>query len=484
MRVTVPASPLLPDMSRLLLGASHKSSGKTTITLGICAALAQAGVRVQPFKKGPDYIDPVWLGRASGRTCYNLDFNTMGRDEIRDLFTRRSADSDIALIEGNMGLFDSIDVEGSVSNAELAKLLDAPVVLVLDVKGATRSVVPVILGFQQFDPQLNIAGVILNKVAGNCHEERLHQAISHYCDIPVLGSIRRDKRLAIDERHLGLIPGNEASEVDAKLAQIRDLIAAQVDLEALRAIADAAPALPSPKPSPAPVARESVRIAIARDSAFGFCYPDDLEALQAAGAELVPFDTLHDHDLPDEIDGLFICGGFPETHLAKLEANRPLREAIHAAIEHGLPTYAECGGLMYLCRSIQWKESKAEMVGVIPGDVMMHRMPVGRGYAQIAETEHAPWPGSEAGKSYPVHEFHYSAIENLPDDLTYAYKMERGHGIRDGHDGIVYRNLLANYVHLRDVEGNHWATRFVDFVRLKCSEYHNEQAEAFLPPFM
>ncbi len=471
-------------MSRLLLGASHKSSGKTTITLGICAALAHSGVRVQPFKKGPDYIDPMWLARASGQTCYNLDFNTMSHAEIRDFFARRSAGSDIALIEGNMGLFDSLDVEGSVSNAEMAKLLDTPVVLVLDVKGATRSVVPVIMGFQQFDPELNIAGVILNKVAGNCHEDRLHQAIEHYCDIPILGSIRRNRELSIDERHLGLIPGNEAGEVEAKLAQIREIIAAQVDLETLRSIADSAPALPAPLPLSFPPAAETVRIAIARDSAFGFYYPDDLEALQAAGAELVAFDTLHDPELPDGIDGLFIGGGFPETHLAALEANHALRSSIKAAIDNGLPTYAECGGLMYLCRSIHWKEQRGEMVGIIPGDVVMHRMPVGRGYAQIAETDNAPWPGSESGRSYAVHEFHYSAIENLPDGLIYAYRMERGQGIRDGHDGIVYRNLLANYVHLRDVAGNHWATRFVDFVRLRRDEYHNEQAEAFLPPFM
>lgn len=471
-------------MSRLLLGASHKSSGKTTITLGICAALAQSGVRVQPFKKGPDYIDPVWLGRAAGRTCYNLDFNTMGRDEIRDFFSRHSADSDISVIEGNMGLFDSLDVEGSVSNAEMAKLLDAPVVLVLDVKGATRSVVPVIMGFQQFDPDLNIAGVILNKVAGNCHEDRLHQAIEHYCDIPILGSIRRDKRLNIDERHLGLIPGNEASAVDEKLAQIRELIAAQVDLEALRTIANTAQTLPVPQTVSATPAGNPVRIAIARDSAFGFYYPDDLEALQAAGAELVPFDTINDTALPDPIDGLLIGGGFPETHLAELETNQALREAIKEAIDNGLPSYAECGGLMYLCRSIQWKEQRAEMVGIIPGDVVLHRMPVGRGYAEIAETEQAPWSGSAAGKTYPVHEFHYSAIENLPDGLTYAYKMERGQGIHDGHDGIVYRNLLANYVHLRDVDGNHWARRFVDFVRLHRNEYQPEPAAAALPPFM
>jgi len=478
-------------MPRLLLSAAHKSSGKTTITLGICAALTHEGLRVQPFKKGPDYIDPMWLGRAAGRPCYNLDFNTMKHEQLRDFFARRSADSDIALIEGNMGLFDSLDVAGSQSNAQMAKLLDSPVVLVLDVKGATRSIVPVLLGFQQFDPQMNLAGVILNKVAGGRHEQRLREAIAHYSDIPVLGAIHRDKRLAIDERHLGLIPSNEAHEVDAKMAEIRELVAAQVDLATLRRIAASAPPRPAPAPVDPPAASPSpVRIAIARDHAFGFYYPDDLEALQSAGAQLVAFDTLEDPALPEAIDGLFIGGGFPETQMEALEANQPLREGIRRAIEAGLPTYAECGGLMYLSRSLRWGERSARMVGIIPGDCVMHGRPVGRGYARIVETGDAPWPGSRIGATYPVHEFHYSSLENLPAGLQYAYKMGRGYGIEDGRDGFVYKNLLASYVHLRDVPDNHWARRFIEFVRTlrdrrETGAVHKHTGESsFLPPFM
>jgi cobyrinic acid a,c-diamide synthase len=480
-------------MPQLLLSAAHKSSGKTTITLGICAALARAGLAVQPFKKGPDYIDPMWLGRAAGRPCYNLDFNTMTPQELQGFFAQRSADSDLALIEGNMGLFDSLDIDGRESNAEMAKLLQAPVVLILDVKGATRSIVPIIQGFQQFDPQLNIAGLILNKVAGKRHESRLREVIAHYCDIPVLGAIHRDERLAIDERHLGLIPSNEAAEVNATLEQIRDIVAAQVDLEALQALAANAPRVAAASPATAASdARERpLRIAIAQDAAFGFYYPDDLEALAQNGVELVPFSPIADGALPAAIDGLFIGGGFPETQMAALEANSTMRQSIFEAIDAGLPGYAECGGLMYLSRSVRWGGQCHEMVGIIPGDTVMHDKPVGRGYARICETGAGPWPHSEAGQCYRVHEFHYSSLENLPHGLQYAYKMERGYGIDRRHDGFLYKNLLANYVHLRDVAGNHWVRRFVAFVHnVKRGQGDRPETQSltgsspYLPPFM
>ncbi|MEN8169712.1 MAG: cobyrinate a,c-diamide synthase [Pseudomonadota bacterium] len=452
-------------MAQLLFSAAHKSSGKTTITLGICAALARSGTVVQPFKKGPDYIDPMWLGRAAARPCYNLDFHTMSHEELRTLFTSRSTDADISLIEGNMGLFDSLDIEGSMSNAALANLLDTPVVLVLDVKGATRSIVPLILGFQQFDPEMKLGGIILNKVAGSRHEQRLREVIAHYCDIPILGAVHRDERLSIDERHLGLIPSNEASAVDAKLNQVADIIEKQVDLKALRELATSSSLPQVDISAKEPATTPDLRIAYARDAAFGFYYPDDLEALQQAGAELIPFDTLHDKSLPEEIDGLFIGGGFPETHMAALEANRSLHKAIRAAIEADLPCYAECGGLMYLSRTVSWGENYHDMVGIIPGDCIMHEKPVGRGYARIRETGAMPWPGSELTVEQHAHEFHYSSLENLPSDLIFAYTMSRGVGINQQHDGFVYRNLLANYVHLRSVSGNRWTERFIQFVR-------------------
>ena len=468
-------------MAQLLFSAPHKSSGKTTITLGICAALARSGVTVQPFKKGPDYIDPMWLGRAAGRPCFNLDFHTMSHDEIREFFSRRSHGAEISLIEGNMGLFDSLDIEGSMSNATLARLLDTPVILVLDVKGATRSIVPVIQGFQRFDPELNIAGLILNKVADNRHEQRLREVIAHYCDIPVLGAVHRDEQLAIDERHLGLIPSNEQASANTMLNTIADIVSRQVDLDALRALANSA-ALPDVTPVAGYSRERDVRIAYASDTAFGFYYPDDLESLQLAGAELIPFDTLHDSALPEGIDALFIGGGFPETQMAALEANRPMRESIQRAIEDNLPTYAECGGLMYLSRSISWHGKRHEMVGIIPGECVMHEKPVGRGYARVSESTAMPWPGSNEGVERLVHEFHYSSLENLPENLSYAYKVERGHGIDGQHDGFIYRNLLANYVHLRSTGDNRWAERFVQFVRICAAERNDDPSP--LPPFI
>jgi len=473
-------------MARLLISAAHKSSGKTTITLGLCAALRQRGLAVQPFKKGPDYIDPMWLSRAAGHPCHNLDFQTQGEAELRATFARYAAD--LRIIEGNMGLFDSIDVEGRHSNAALAALLQTPVILVVNVLGMTRSVVPIILGYQNFDPSIRIAGVILNSVAGKRHEERLREVFARYIDIPLLGCIHRDPQLAISERHLGLVPSNEAVEVDAKLEYIAAAIARQVNLDRLMDIARSAPPLPaqdSTSPSPhsesghggqplgkttfPPTPRpegggRKVRIAIARDAAFGFYYPGDLERLEEAGAELVPFDTLRDRQLP-AADGLFIGGGFPETHMEALEANSSLRQAIREAIEDGMPAYAECGGLMYLARSIRWGERRAAMVGLIPGDIVMYEKPQGRGYVRLRDTGQNPWPADGGPTEFDAHEFHYSMLENLSSGLTYAYDMVRGTGIDGRHDGIVYRNLVANYVHLRDVDGYHWTRRFVAFVR-------------------
>jgi len=451
-------------MHRLLLAAPHKSSGKTTVTLGLCAALAQRGVRVQPFKKGPDYIDPMWLGAAAGRPCQSLDPYVQGEAEIVREFNRHTAGCDLALIEGNMGLFDSLDVEGRHSNASLAALLDTPVVLVVDVRGATRSIVPLLLGFRQFDPRIRIAGVILNKVAGKRHEQRLREAIAYYIDMPVIGAIHRDEAMVIDERHLGLIPSNEEQAAAALLSTIRDKVAVQVDLDALLSIARGASPSPQSDVAKIPAAKPAdVRIGIARDAAFGFYYPEDVERLRRAGAELVPFNTLNDTSLP-EVDGLLIGGGFPETQMEALERNRAMREAIRAAIEDGMPCYAECGGMMYLSRSIRWNERCHDMIGLIPGDTVMHSRPIGRGYVQLHAKGSAPWHASGT-TTFNAHEFHYSTLENLPPQTHFAYEVVRGAGIDGRHDGFVYKNLLANYAHLRDVDGTPWCERFVSFVR-------------------
>jgi cobyrinic acid a,c-diamide synthase len=460
---------------RLFFSAAHKSSGKTTVSIGLAAAFAARGLAVQTFKKGPDYIDPMWLARASGRPCFNLDFNTQTHAEIAESVASRAANADLALIEGNKGLHDGVDLEGSDSSAALAKVAAAPVILVIDTLGMTRGVAPLVLGYQVFDPEIKIAGVILNKVGAARQESKVRQAVERYTGISVLGALPRDGAFVIEERHLGLMTPMETPASRAAIERLRQAIEGGVNLDALLEIAAKAPPLSaSPAISAAP-ARQDVRIAIARDSAFGFYYPGDLEAFERAGAKLCFFDALSDSRLPDA-DGIFIGGGFPETQSPQLEANASLRADIAQKIRHGLPAYAECGGMMYLTRSIRWGDTSHEMAGVIPADAVMHTRPQGRGLAVLEETPDAPWPGASGGPvPIPAHEFHYASLENLDPSLRFAYKVTRGTGIIAGRDGIVLGNLVASFCHLRATAANPWVDRFLGFVRA-CRARANQAA--------
>ena len=471
-------------MDRLLVSAAHKSSGKTTITVGLCAALSAQSLVVQPFKKGPDYIDPMWLGQASGRDCINLDPYLMSKEQMTSCFSHYAQDADIAVVEGNKGLYDGLALDGSNSNAALAQLLDLPVVLVIDARGMTRGIAPLILGYQAFDRNVRIAGVILNQLGGARHESKLRAVIEHYTDIPVLGAIAHNPQLALVERHLGLMPNHELDDAVVRVRAMGELVAQQVDLSRIREMAASVPKTDvSSSQSPSrnlqrvfpladqraiPTAQPTIRIGVARDKAFGFYYPDDLQALENAGAVIVPIDTLQDTTLP-EVDGLFIGGGFPEMFMPQLQANSAMRSSVHAAIEADLPVYAECGGLMYLSRTLRWNDQVYDMVGAIPADVVMHARPVGRGYVELQATGEAPW-SALADSSQPSlrgHEFHYSSLENLAPDLKFAYRVQRGHGVNGLHDGILYRNVVASYAHLRNGAGSAWAEAFAAFVRSK-----------------
>ena len=456
-------------MAQLLISAAHKSSGKTTLTIGLCAALARLGLRVQPFKKGPDFIDPMWLSQASGHACFNLDPYLMEASQIRQLFDEHRTRADVSVVEGNKGLYDGLALDGSNSNAALAHLLKLPVVLVLDTRGMTRGIAPLLLGYQAFDSAINIAGVILNRVGGSRHESKLRAVIERYTDIPVLGSLGEDPTLAMTERHLGLIPSHEHAQSQQLIDRLGQRVGAQVNLEQLLQVCAAG--APSGQRSPPPsdsgqavVGPQGVRIGIARDKAFCFYYEDDLLALKRAGAELVYFDTLNDAHLPQALDALFIGGGFPEMFTQELQANAPLRMAISRLIGHGLPTYAECGGLMYLSRSISWKGQRCEMVGAIEADVQLHDKPVGRGYVNLEATEHMPWAGL---REYAIkaHEFHYSSLSGLAPDTRFAWRVSRGHGVDGTHDGIVQGRMLASYAHLRDIAGTQWTEHFVRYVQ-------------------
>jgi cobyrinic acid a,c-diamide synthase len=461
--------PLIPTillMSHLMLAAAHKSSGKTTISIGLCAALTQRGFTVQPFKKGPDYIDPLWLSQAAQRDCHNLDFHMMSHAEIKNCVARYTHDADIGIIESNMGLFDSIDVEGKTSNAALAQLLGAPVILVLNPHGMTRTIVPIILGFQAFEPKVQIKGVILNQVASPRHEGKLLKAIEYYTDIAILGSILRNDEVHIEERHLGLIPNNEANQTTDKINQIATIISQQVDLDTIRDIAQLATKF-TYQPVKINKTVKNIKIGVMYDSAFGFYYASDLQALQDAGAELLFINALQDTSLP-KIDGLFIGGGFPETHAEQLANNIGLKQSIKQAIEQGLPVYAECGGLMYLARQLTWQDKTWEMVGALPLDTVMNVKPKGSGYTILQETGHGLWAlRDEQGElgEIAAHEFHYSQAVNVASSINYAYQVKRGYGINGQYDGIVYKNTLACYAHLKDVEKNHWTQRFIQFVQ-------------------
>lgn len=453
-------------MSRLLISAAHKSSGKTTITVGLCAALDAKGLSVQPFKKGPDYIDPMWLKQASRRDCFNLDPYLTSDAQIKATFTHYAGTADISIVEGNKGLYDGLALDGSNSNAALAQLLDLPVVLVLDARGMTRGIAPLILGYQAFDPRIRIAGVILNQLGGARHESKLRAVIEHYTDVTVLGAVAHDPQLAVMERHLGLMPSHEAHDPVQIVQTIGQRIAAQVDLSQLLNVAASAPAWSSQTSLKQPLQQATgrLRIGVPQDKAFGFYYPDDLQALGAAGADIVAINTLTDNGLPD-IDGLFIGGGFPEVFMAELAANTRMRDSIRAAIENGLPVYAECGGLMYLARSLRWNDQTCPMVGSIAADVEMRQRPVGRGYVSLETTHAAPWSSASEGSAVLGHEFHYSDLVNVDPNTKFAYQVTRGHGVDGEHDGIIYRNLLASYAHLRTGAGSDWVPAFVNFVR-------------------
>jgi len=495
--------------ARWLLSAAHKSSGKTTLAIGLAAALRGAGQAVQTFKKGPDYIDPMWLAEASGRPCFNLDPHLMGWGEIDALVQREARGADVTLVEGNKGLYDGLALDGSNSNAALAHHLGLPVVLVVDARGMTRGVAPLILGYQAFDRELRIAGVILNRLGGSRHEAKLRAVIEHYTDVPVLGAVQQDPALEIVERHLGLVPSQEAGAASRTVARLAEAVRRQVDLDRLLAVtatatenatetgaratddapdtrlrwpAPAAALTLTPTPTPTAMPADRVRIGVPMDRAFGFYYADDLRALREAGAEIVAIDTLHDPLLPPRLDGLFIGGGFPETSAAEIAANASLRSALQQAIvEQRLPTYAECGGLMLLARSLRTLDGQVHaMVGAIPGDVVMHARPVGRGYVRLRPSGAAPWsalaepaPAGAGGDGLPMdgcmhaHEFHYSSLENLDPaaPIAYAWQVERGHGIDGRRDGLLIHRLCASYSHLRSVGHCRWAGAFVDYAR-------------------
>jgi len=456
----------------LVIAAPQGRSGKTTVAVGLCAALSARGLAVQPFKKGPDYIDPSWLTEAAGRPCRNLDPFLMGRETVLAAFEHGSRNAGLAVVEGAMGLYDGLDLDGSGSTARLARWLDAPVLLVVNAQRLTRSVAALVQGYQHFEPDTRIAGVVLNNVARGRQQALMAQALEHYCGLPVVGVLPRSAALSIPDRHLGLVPRAENEALAPAIAAAREAVLAHFDLDRVLEIANfqlsiATAGLPG---AALKINHCQLKIGVVRDRAFTFYYPENLEALERAGAELVFVDSLHDAHLPP-LDALYIGGGFPEVFMEELQANASLRADIRAAIEAGLPVYAECGGLMYLARSITWETRRAEMVGVFPCDVCMTGQPQGHGYVEAQVT--GPNPFFALGTRLKGHEFHNSRLDTagLPNLQNCACRMTRGHGLDGEHDGLVYKNVLAAYTHLHALGTPEWAPALVD----KAARYQRDR---------
>lgn len=440
---------------RLTIAGLGGDTGKTAVSAGLCRVWQKQRHKVIPFKKGPDYIDMGWLSRGADHPCYNVDLFLMSKDQVLSSFGLNTRNADIAVIEGNRGLYDGMDVEGSVSTAEVAKLLKSPVILIVDCTKVTRTVAALVLGCQMFDPEVPIKGVILNRLAGLRHEAIIQKSIEHYCHLPIVGAIPKLKNITFPGRHLGLVPPQEHPMAEEAIEKAADVMSKYLDIEHLWKIAHEAAPLHFIAEEYPEIIEKQVNIGVIRDSAFQFYYPENLDALKRAGANLIEFSALTDN-LPPSLDALYIGGGFPETHASSLSANETLRNSIKKAAEEGLPIYAECGGLMYLSEELIWDGKSYPMVGILPAVIGVSKKPQGHGYT-IIEVE-ARNPYFKTGQILHGHEFHYSYTLNMTakDGVSFVFKMKKGEGIMKGMDGFCYKNVLATYTHLHALGSKEW----------------------------
>jgi len=451
------------EIPRLVIAGLSGDSGKTIVSSCLLTALGQAGFSVAAFKKGPDYIDAAWLSVISRTACRNLDTFLVDPDRVLRTFVSSAAGADIAIIEGNRGLFDGKDVHGTHSTAELAKLLRAPVILVVNATKATRTVAALVAGCRAFDPEVKLAGVILNKVAGQRHRKIVTEAIETFCRIPVLGALPKlgEDASLIPGRHLGLVTPSEFDSDDDLRTKLAEIAKKYLQVDRLTALAgEASPMDVSPEERA--TKRAGARIGYFKDSVFTFYYPENLESLERQGAELVPVSSLEDTSLP-ELDALYIGGGFPETHAERLAQNRALMDSVREAAENGLPIYAECGGLIYLCRSLTWQNKKYPMTGLFEIDLTMHVKPVGHGYTALAVDRANPF--FEVGSDIRGHEFHYSGPVAEVSPAQCCFRVDTGVGLGNGRDGLTYKNCVACYTHLHADGCERWAAALADNAR-------------------
>ncbi|RLB74960.1 MAG: cobyrinic acid a,c-diamide synthase [Deltaproteobacteria bacterium] len=452
------------ELPRITISALRGGSGKTIVSLGLLALWREMGFAVSPFKKGPDFIDAGWLSFAAGTPCHNLDPFLMKRDQIIHSFLINANRAQYSLIEGNRGLFDGLDLEGTCSTAELAKILTSPVLLIVDATMVTRTTAALVKGCQSFDPDLEIAGIIVNRVATRRQEELIRQTIEYYCDIAVVGAIPKTKQNPFPERHMGLVPHHESALANKAINWAKTLVKDNLDTEKIMKIMSrAGPLSPSPLAGKAnngkqrPSTGERPKIGVIRDSVFWFYYPENLESLADQGAEVFLINSLRDQHLPD-LDALYIGGGFPETQAEALARNSGFRENLRKRIEEGLPVYAECGGFMFMGEELVLGDRSFPMVGALPVVFMLEKKPQGHGYTILETTVDNPY--YVAGEKLKGHEFHYSkAIFKEKRSIQTVFRVVRGNGIDGKRDGLQKKNLLATYTHIHAGDDPRWAKR-------------------------
>jgi cobyrinic acid a,c-diamide synthase len=463
---------------RLVLAALRGGAGKTTISVALAVALRKRGFGVVPFKKGPDYIDAAWLCQAAEGPCYNLDTFLIGQEQVVRSFSRRAPEGSISLIEGNRGLYDGMTPEGEHSTAELAKLLHAPVVLVIDCDKVTRTAAAMVLGCQRLDPGVDIRGVILNRVGGNRHAAIARKSVEEICGLPVLGVVPRlgEANFPFPERHLGLLPPQEDDFVRRTLSRAGGIADQYLDLEGLVRIAQNAPSWEAGSLNGIAPERadegDPVRIGVVRDRAFQFYYHENIEALADGGARIIEISALDDERLP-ALDALYIGGGFPETQAGLLSLNEGFRRSLREAVERGLPVYAECGGFIYLGESLRVGETCYPMVGALPVSFGLEKRPQGHGYTVLDVEKKNPF--FPVGTILKGHEFHYCRVLSCgAGEDRMAFRMKRGTGVDGGHDGLTRMNVLAGFTHLHALGTPLWAPALIGAAR-RYKERRDEQ---------
>lgn len=430
-----------------MIAGTHSGAGKTTVAIGLMAALSRRGLRVQPYKVGPDYIDTAYHTLVTGCNCRNLDDWMLPSQTLKHLFVRNSSSADVALVEGVMGLYDGIGTGPEGSTAAVAKTLGCPVVLVVNAPGMSTSAAAQVLGYQHFDPEVNLRGVILNNVFPGRHFELVKDAIEHTTGIPVLGCLPPDKEIHLPSRHLGLVPVGEMGDMQARVDRLVHLVNTHINLEQLLALAADAPPVTGfahpwkdscPDPSP-------VKLAVAYDRAFNFYYQDNLDLLSELGTQINYFSPLNDNDLPEDADGVYLGGGFPEVFARNLAENQPMVASLNHHLKNGMPCYAECGGLIYLTgRIINLQGETQPMTGILGGVARMTPRLQRFGYVEIRFTAHSIL--GQAGETIRGHEFHHSVVEDI--HLPQAYTVVSALGDAQWTCGYLTSNILAGYPHL------------------------------------